>query len=342
MPRLLILNRFFFPDVSATSQIVSDLAFFMAEQGWQVCVITSRLRYDDPRDRFTRLEVVRGVRIRRVWSSAPSGERLVSRMVAYLSFFVSSMVALLGETRKGDVILATTDPPMISVVGAIVARVRHARLVNWLQDVFPEVAMALGVRGLSGPVAVGLIRARNWSLIHAKANVAIGQLMARRIGDLLGDRDRIHTVPNWALEWQSDRMPGSADEMRVAWGLDGCFVVGYSGNLGRAHSWQPIFAVAEALSRRTDIRFLFIGGGVGMRELEAKVRSAQLDNVKFLGYQPREALALTLRVPDVHLISLKPALEGLIVPSKLYGVLAAGRPVIFVGRVDGEVAQSHR
>ena len=258
-------------------------------------------------------------------------------MVAYLSFFVTSTTALLAEARKGDVILATTDPPMISVAGGLVATLRSAKLVNWLQDIFPEVAVALEVKGMAAFVAKGLTSLRNWSLRCAKANVAIGQVMATRIGSVLSGKCAPVVIENWALDADLDLVPSGPEDFRVAWGLSDRFIVGYSGNLGRVHSWEPLFAAAEQLAHRQDIQFLFIGGGAGMRSLINSVAAAGLGNVKFLGYQPRESLSQTLRVPDVHIVSLKPALKGYVVPSKLYGVLAAARPVLFVGKTDGEV-----
>jgi len=113
------------------------------------------------------------------------------------------------------------------------------------------------------------------------------------------------------------------------------FVVGYCGNFGRAHDVETLIGAARGLAHRRDVVFLFVGGGHGV----ARLREAGLPNVQIRGYVPEEALGATLCLADVHLVTLLPQFEGLIVPSKFYGTAAAGRPVIFVGDVDGEIAR---
>jgi glycosyltransferase involved in cell wall biosynthesis len=126
--------------------------------------------------------------------------------------------------------------------------------------------------------------------------------------------------------------------LRREWGLENKFVVGYSGNLGRAHEFYTILGAAEALrDRDDDVVFLFIGGGAQRAALEQWIDAHGLTNVLFRPYQPKEKLGLSLGVPDAHLVCLKPGLEGLIVPSKFYGIAAAGRPTLFVGDPDGEI-----
>src|SRR5690606_29000430 len=149
-PRVVFLNRFFYPDLSATSQMLSDLAFGLAERGFDVQVITSRLCYDDPSARFPARETIRGVRVHRIWTSGFGRHNLWGRGIDYLSFYVSALRACRRTLKPGDILVAKTDPPMISVVGALAARLRGARLVNWLQDLFPEVAAAAGIRTAQG------------------------------------------------------------------------------------------------------------------------------------------------------------------------------------------------
>ena len=127
--------------------------------------------------------------------------------------------------------------------------------------------------------------------------------------------------------------------MRRQWGLDGKFVVGYSGNLGRAHEFETILGAAEQLKDDPRIRFLFIGSGAQAESVRAAAAARGLDNLLFQPYQPREMLKFSLGAADAHLVVLRPELEGLIVPSKTYGCLAAGRPVLFVGDPNGEIGR---
>ena len=180
MRRLIFINRFFFPDHSATSQILSDLAFHLAGTGREVHVITGSQVYDDPRASLPAHEIIRGVGVHRVLSTRFGRAGLLGRAVDYGSFYLSAWHSLAGLARRDDIIVAETDPPLISVVAMAAARRSDARLVNWLQDVYPEVAVELGVPFVRGPVAAALAALRTRSLQQAAANVVVGDLMGAR------------------------------------------------------------------------------------------------------------------------------------------------------------------
>jgi glycosyltransferase involved in cell wall biosynthesis len=133
-------------------------------------------------------------------------------------------------------------------------------------------------------------------------------------------------------------IPPDQNPLRHAWGLEDKFVVAYSGNLGRAHEFATVLGAAELLRDEPSIRFLMIGDGHHTKALRDEVQARRLNNFIFQPYQPPERLAQSLGAGDAHWVSLRPELEGLIVPSKVYGVLAAGRPIIAVTSADGEVA----
>src|SRR5882762_1434401 len=158
--KIVFVNRFFFPDQSATSQILTDLAFYLAGSGHDVHVVTSRQRYEEPRASLPSAEVVKGVKIHRIWTSRFGRDKLLGRTADYLSFYLSAGWRLLHLAARDDTLVAKTDPPLISIVAAVVARLRGARLVNWVQDVFPETAMALGVTGMRGWLGSVLQRMR--------------------------------------------------------------------------------------------------------------------------------------------------------------------------------------
>lgn len=325
--RLVFVNRYFHPDHSATSQMLSDLAFHLASRGWDTTVVTSRQRYDDATAGLAAREDVRGVHVRRIWSSRFGRTFLPGRALDYLTFYAAAFLELLRILRRGDIVVALTDPPMVSVIAAAAAIPRRARLVNWLHDLFPEVAEALGVRGLRLTRVV-----RDWSLRRAVANVALSETMAqhvRRAGAAAVVRH------NWA---DAAIAPVSHEQsrLRAQLGAGRKTIVAYSGNLGRAHDSETIArSLDTAPAAGTEV--WFIGGGAGMRELQKELGSRPY--LRFLDYQPRESLSDSLSAADVHLVSLLPSAEGFIVPSKIYGVLSVGRPTIFVGDADGEVAR---
>lgn len=340
--KLIFVNRFFYPDHSATSQILTDLAFELAKDGETIHVVTSRMRYDDPEARLSANEQINGVHVHRVYSTRFGRHWLPGRLMDYLSFYVAATWRLLRLVQKGDVLIAKTDPPLISVPAAWVAKAKGARLINWLQDIFPEVAKALGMKAIPEFMYRMLIAMRNRTLRQAQTNVVLGSVMARRLQEQGIPPEKIAIAPNWAVGPEVKPVAKADNPLRDAWGLEDKFVVGYSGNLGRAHDYQTMLDAIRLLKDEPTIVFLFIGGGANLDKLRQAVEAERLGNVVFKPYQPIEELPTSLAVPDVHWISLLPELEGLIVPSKFYGIMAAGRPTIFVGASDGEISQMLR
>lgn len=341
MTQVLLLNRYFFPDYSATSQLATDLAVDLAAHGFEVVAITSRQRYDDPTARLAPEQIHAQIRIRRVGTTRFGRKNLIGRALDYLSFYLAASFALWREARRGAVVIAMTDPPLLGVPALAIARLRGAHCVNWLQDVFPEVAERLRVlrsRGLAGTFRV----LRNSSLRHSTTTVVIGDQMAALVAPLC--RSPPVVIPNWALE-ESNEADGaiasgeiaSSNPLRATWGLGNGFIVGYSGNMGRAHRLDELIDAASALRSHPDLRFVLIGDGAQRAALEARVQDLRLENVMFQPYQPRERLRESLSLPDIHIVSLDERLEGLIVPSKFVGVIAMGRPVLWIGAADGEI-----
>lgn len=337
--RVVFVNRYFFPDVSATSQMLSDLTWQLAAQGMEVHVVCSHQLYDNPVAKLPARETIQGVHVHRTWTSHFGRNRLLGRALDYASFYLTASARLLQLLRRGDTVVAKTDPPLISILAAGIAKLRGARLVNWLQDVFPEVASHLGANPLPGWLDHHLKRLRDYSLNLAQTNVVLGTRMREHVERRGVPRERIRIIENWADDAAVTPKTTESCELRAQLGITDKFVVAYSGNLGRAHEFETMLAAAERLHTDVSIVFLMIGGGAKMQQLQAAVTTRQLQNFRFLPYQPRESLSDSLAAADVHLACLLPQLEGLIVPSKFYGILAAGRPTIFIGDTDGELAR---
>jgi glycosyltransferase involved in cell wall biosynthesis len=212
--------------------------------------------------------------------------------------------------------------------------------VNWLQDIYPETAVELGVPFMRGPLAASLAALRNATLREAAATVVVGDLMGRKVEALGAPAPRIHVIPNWCND-EDIRFVAPADNpLRREWNLADKFVLGYSGNLGRAHEFETVLAAAERLRNEPRVAFLMIGGGKRFAELAAAVKARGVaGSFRFLPYQARTLLSYSLGSADAHWVSLDPRLEGLIVPSKFYGVAAAGKPVVVIGARNGELAQ---
>lgn len=335
--KLVFVNYYFFPDASATSQLLTDLTVFLAGRGFRVEVVTSNQRCDDPAAALPDGEWHQGVLVHRVRAFRFGRGHQLGRLLDYLSFCWSAGIRLHRIVARGDCVVAKTDPPLISIPAALVARQRAALLINWLQDIFPEVATELGIIGAERTLGRLIRVLRDWSWRQARINVVVG----RRMSDLCAARGiapgAIRWIPNWADANTIRPLLARDNPLRARWGLTDSFVIGYSGNLGLAHEFETLVGAADRLRGQRDLVFLIIGGGALMDALRRATAGLGLHNIRFEPYQPRRDLAFSLTVPDVHLVVLRPPLEGLVVPSKFYGAAAAGRPVLFIGDPEGEI-----
>jgi colanic acid biosynthesis glycosyl transferase WcaI len=330
-----MLNRFFWPSHAATAQLLTDLAQHLIECGLAVTVVATKQRESDasPSSSFPMPQ------IRGVWSSTLGLPGIMGRAAEYVTFTAAATTRLLAEVRAGDTLLVKTDPPLSCVLGWLVAKAKGATLVTWCQDLFPEIGAALGLTIANGPTGWAMRRLRTRAMCHARLNVAICEDMAERLGAQGVPWEAIRVIPNWADGNLIRPLQHHDNRLRRAWGLDGKFVIGCSGNFGRLHDPEPVLALIRRLAHDDAVRFVLIGGGTGYERLRAEVRRYALPNVQFRPYQPREFLAQSHSALDLHLVTLRPACEGLAFPSKLYSALAAGRPVLFIGDLESNVAR---
>lgn len=326
--RVLAVNQFYAPDMSATSQLLTQLCEDLVALGDEVTVVASRGGYLGGSTLSARAQI-RGVDVVRPWATGFGKKSVAHRLADYLSFWTSA-VSRVALEKKPDVVLALTTPPMIAAGVGAVARVRRVPLVAWVQDVYPDVAVAFGMLRHEHPATAGLRAVARATHRLAARSVALSQGMAERLVDQGAAPERVAVIHNWA-DGQVIRPVAHADNaFRHAHALEGRFVVMYSGNLGVGHDVASLVAAARLLEQsHPSVVWMFVGEGG--RLSEAKSLAAGLSNVRFVPYQPYERLVESLSAADVHLASLKDGLEGLLVPSKLYGVLAAGRPLFYLG-----------
>jgi glycosyltransferase involved in cell wall biosynthesis len=230
-----------------------------------------------------------------------------------------------------------TDPPVIADVALIVARRFRAPLVVVSQDVFPEIALEL--KRLENGLLVGLLRSLiGFYLRRADRVVAIGEAMKQRLVHKGAPSERIRVIPNW-VDTEAIRPAAKDNEWSREHGLSERFVVMHSGNVGHAQNLDALVWAATFLRDLADLAVAVIGGGARFNELVELAELTEADAVRFFGYQPRETLSLSLSSADVHVVGLARGLSGYVVPSRLYGILAAGRPVIVAADAESETAQ---
>ncbi|WP_102109794.1 glycosyltransferase family 4 protein [Oceaniglobus roseus] len=335
--KIVLVNRYFHPDQSATSRMVSSLAFNLAAEGYEVVAVCGRGRRDGAGALPPARERIRGVEVHRVAALRTDRNRLAGRLLDDLALHAGIALRLAAILRRGDICVVCTDPPLHTVSAAPAIALRGARLVNWVMDLFPEVAIELGFARTDRATTRLALALRDLSLRRAARIVCPIDAMRDRLAARGLDPSRVTVLHHWSDEDGIAPVARADNALRRAWGFGDELVVGYSGNFGRAHDFDTLIGAAEALKGERDIRFVMIGDGARRQAVEAEVTRRGLTSVSFHPLQPREVLAQSLCVADVHLVSLLPPLETCIVPSKFYGVLAAGRPTLFVGAAEGEV-----
>jgi colanic acid biosynthesis glycosyl transferase WcaI len=334
--KLLFINRYFYPDLSATAQLLSELAEDLDACGDTVTVITGRATYVGEHAPLPTRERYKGIEIRRVRSSFFGRRHRLGRLIDYLSFYAAALLAALW-LRQQDCLIVLSDPPMLSVLALVVRTCKRLKTVCWLQDVFPEIAIRAGVLP-EGRFAHLLQRLALWSLRHMDRLVVLGRCMEQHLLARGIPAHKMVRIPNWADGKQSLPVERQENPFLAEHGLLNRLVVMYSGNLGVVHEFETIQAVIRKLQSARQFCFCFIGEGHQKERLVEEARRERWENVVFLPYQAKETLQFSLAAGDVHLVTLRPDMTGLSVPSKLYGILGAGRPVIFIGSEESEVA----
>jgi glycosyltransferase involved in cell wall biosynthesis len=331
--RILVLNQYYWPGVEATAHLLTELCEALAEE-YEVEVVTGVLHghEDEPR----RIEH-NGVTVTRVASTSYERSRLGRRAANYVSYLGSAFRHAITAPRP-DLVLCMTDPPIIGDLGVVVARRVGAPALVISQDVFPEIATELD--RLRNPAVVGVLRTLVGAYLRrADRIVAIGETMRERLEAKGAPPERIRVIPNWVDTREITPQPRDNDWARQH-DLVGRFVVMHSGNVGHAQDLDSLVRAATFLRDRDDLRIVIAGFGARHAEMVELARRLEVEQaVRFLPYQRRERLPLSLSSADVHVVGLARGLSGFVVPSRLYGVLAAGRPVIVAAEDDSETAR---
>jgi colanic acid biosynthesis glycosyl transferase WcaI len=331
-PRILVLNQYYRPGVEATANLLADLCESLAVD-FDVTVVTGRLfGHDD----LPAEEERAGVRVLRTRSTAFDRTLLHRRTANYVTYLGDSLVRAF-SLRRQDLVICMTDPPVVGDLGLLVARRYRAPLLVISEDVFPEIATELG--RLTNPVLIGLLRRLvGFYLKRADYVVAIGERMKERLVEKGAAPDRVTVIPNWVDTTAVRPGPRETDWAREQ-GLVDRFTVMHSGNVGHAQSLDNLVRATTFLRDLDDLVVPIVGFGARHAEIRELVSRLDADKVWLLPYQPRELLSQSLGSAHLHYVGLAKGLSGFVVPSRVYGILAAGRPLIVAADPDGETAR---
>lgn len=343
-----LINQCYHPDTASTGQILFDLARWLEGAGHRVTVVTSRQRYGtdqllevgDEKSGLTEVRRLRGTRF---------GKRTFPGRVAdFVSFYAVAFRELL-RRGEADAWLVLTSPPMIGVVAEVAAGLARATgsrpppVVHWVMDLYPEATRAHGMLGPSHPLYRVCHAAMGWAFGRSAGLVALGEDMRDLIlsGHPRLDGGKVAVVHPWADGSTLRPVDRASNPLAAELGLGRTFNLVYSGNLGLAHDLQTFLGAIERTvnAEETGVRWVFIGSGKRYEHLAAVQAEKQYPHVRMLPFMPREKLSQSLGLADVHLLSQLPEFTGVVVPSKLFGIMAAGRPALMVGPADCECAR---
>jgi hypothetical protein len=334
---LLVFSQTFVPDPASVGQHIADVTFEMARRGHRVVVYTANRGYDDPTIEYPARERLHGVEIRRLKFSSFGKKSILTRVMGTASFLLQCV--FIGLFKPGvDGILFSTSPPMIGVAASMARWLRRVPIAYWAMDLNPDQLIAMGKispRGLAARVLEGVNRfiLRSSSLV-----VALDRFMAERLSGRARLGEKMVVLPPWPHEDCIESLGHAENPFRAQHGLDGKFVIMYSGNHSPANPLRTLLEASLEFKDDDGIRFLFVGGGVGKKEIEQFIGEHATKNLISLPYQPLAELRYSLSAADVHVVSLGEGMVGIIHPCKIYGAMAVARPIFYLGPSPSHVA----
>jgi glycosyltransferase involved in cell wall biosynthesis len=334
-----VASELYYPEETSTGYIVTKIAEGLAPHA-PVRALAAQPTYSARGRRAPKEEVHERVRIRRSWTTTFDKDVLPLRFVNLLTVSAAMFWNGLRLFRRGDVVFVVTNPPLLPLVIQRAARWRGAKTVLLIHDVYPEAMVAAGVVRHGGWVERAISRWTRALYGRSDRICVLGEDMGRLVERKApGVRPKIRVIPNWADLDLVRPSPESGREFRAKHGLEGKFVLQYAGNMGRTHGLETVLDAAERLRDRADVVFQFIGSG-GKREwLRTEAQRRRLEGVRVLESLPRSEQLAFLNGCDMAVISFVPGMAGVSVPSRLYNVLAAGKPVLGVADEDSELAR---
>jgi glycosyltransferase involved in cell wall biosynthesis len=340
-PRLIFLNRCYWPDTEATGQLLADLCEGLVPD-FEVHVVCGQPNSPETQDYQPHgIQVRRGVVIHRLSHTRFPKRVPAGRVLNLISFSRSCERYLQHEELDAEIVISETDPFLLPLVAARHARRVGSKLVCYLQDVYPDVAEAIG-RVRPGWFT-GQIRERLRTAYRAADRIVVlGDCMRHRLSTSPWGLDptKFNVIPNWADCQSIAPRDTHANELRRREGLDDRFVVMHSGNMGLTQRLDVLIDATRSTSWPENATLLLVGDGAARNELRVRAEKIGNQRVRFLPYQPRGELALSLAAADLHVVSMHERIIGCLCPSKLYGILAAGRPVLAIAPPETDLYQT--
>jgi colanic acid biosynthesis glycosyl transferase WcaI len=328
--KILLVNQCFYPDVVSTAQHLTDLAIELSNRGHEVTVIASNRGYDDPDMRFVKHEVWKRITVRRISGTGFGKRARWRRVIDFGTFIVSCAVRML-LTRRVEVAVAMTSPPLISFFVAIVARLKGWSFAVWTMDLNPDEAIAAGWLRQGSMTASALSAMLLHGLRRAEKIIVLDRFVRDRILSKGVAEEKLVVIPPWSHDDKIHLDNCGREQFRSRHGLAGKYVVMYSGNHSPCHPLDTLLEAAKRLLSRDEIIFCFVGGGSELSKVKSFAGQHELTNVITLPYQSIDQLAGSLSAADLHVVVMGDPFVGIVHPCKIYNILSIGTPVLYIG-----------
>ncbi|MBK8899833.1 MAG: glycosyltransferase family 4 protein [Anaerolineaceae bacterium] len=338
--RFVLLCQHFYPEMVSTGMHMTELAERLAELGWQITVYCARPSWGAEAEPADQILHYKDIEIIRVNTLGDQKKSLLSRALFALSFLWSVGLLLWRQRQQFPAVVVTTNPPFLGLVSWLFSKLFHLPYLLIVYDIYPEIAVNLGVLSPRSPITKIWRQVTHLIFRNAAVLVVIGRDMERIVRQKIPPylHHRITRIPNWSDEKRVRPIPKHQNGFRHQQGINNVFVVQYAGRMGRTHNLEPIIEAARDLCTEK-ILFQFVGDGAKKQTLQQLVAQHNLTNVQFLAYQPMECLSEMLSAADLALVCLDEAFTGLSVPSKSYGIMASGTPILGFVQPDSEIGQ---
>jgi colanic acid biosynthesis glycosyl transferase WcaI len=327
--KVLFLNQTYHPDVMATAQHLTDLSLYLKEKGCEVTVVTGRRGYNDRHVLYPAYENFRGIHVHRVDSTGFGKEHFFYRILDAFTFDLLLAWKLLWLPKQ-DLIVAFTSPPLLGLFAIAFHWLKGGRVGQWLMDLNPDAAIAVGYLNPKSFITRFLVGVFRFTLRHSDHLVVLDRWMKKTIVAQGAKENRIEIIPPWPVHAVVKGAPSSQNRFRAELGLEGKFILLYSGNHSVVHPLDTLLGAALALGNQSDVVFVFTGSGLRTEDVARFKARHGLINILQLPYQPREALADSLGMADLQVVVMGDKVSGLVHTSKIYGILASQRPYLAI------------
>lgn len=335
---LIICSQMFYPELISTGQTLTELAEALQSKGLKIKVWTGQPTLKS-KDKVPNYIHHNGIDIYRVWSTQFNKLSTIGKLINQLTFSVSLAFKLLKESSSTP-ILSPTNPPFIGHILAMTSLIKGFPFLYLIFDVYPETAINLHLISANNPLIFIWKQLNKFAFYRAKKIIMIGRCMETLIKKQVPTKDhhKLCNIHVWADDSLISTQKNAYNKYVDEWDLNSKKCILYSGNMGRFHDMETLLEAAHQLKENKNIAFRFVGEGYKKQQVSEYV-NAHLPNAQVHGYVPKKDLPLTLNMAYIGLVSLLDGQEGLSVPSKTFGLMAAGIPILAVMNKNSEIAR---